>query len=187
MATPKVDALRARVLEAALQQFAQQGFAGTSVQRVADAAGVSKQLLLYHFGSKDELKVAVIEGIVARWRALLPALDTTSAESEIDLEGAVRAVIAAFTSAPEASRFVLRELMTPDSEVGHRLEAAFVPPLWRWMGVHDGAERSTALEVIGVALLAITGIHHVGSSSRARYLAHLERSMLEIVRRDLES
>ncbi len=53
------------------------------------------------------------------------------------------------------------------------------------MGVHDGAERSTALEVIGVALLAITGIHHVGTSSRERYLAHLERRMLEIVRRDL--
>lgn len=182
MTTPKVDALRERILDAALRQFAQQGFAGTSVQRVADAAGVSKQLLLYHFGSKNDLKRAVVDGIIARWRELLPTLGAAAAQGAEDLEGVVRSTIAAFTEAPEASRFILRELMTPDSEVSRQLEEAFVPPLWRWVAVDGVDPRSTTLEVIGIALLAITGIHHVDSASRQRYLDHIEGLMIGIVR-----
>ncbi|HNC99806.1 MAG TPA: helix-turn-helix domain-containing protein, partial [Myxococcota bacterium] len=43
------EQLRERIRSAAIQLFAAQGYLGTSLQEVADAVGISKQLLLYHY------------------------------------------------------------------------------------------------------------------------------------------
>lgn len=50
---------RAALLEAALEEFSEKGFAGTTVRDIAARAGVSKDLIAYHFGSKDGLYRAV--------------------------------------------------------------------------------------------------------------------------------
>ncbi len=50
----------------ALRLFASTGFAGTSLQHIADAAGYSKSSVLYHFASKEALLEAT----------LTPAMDT---------------------------------------------------------------------------------------------------------------
>lgn len=46
---------RARIRDAALAQFAERGYAGTSLKGIAGAAGVSIGLVQHHFGSKDDL------------------------------------------------------------------------------------------------------------------------------------
>lgn len=46
---------RARIRNAALRQFADNGFASTSLRSVAEAAGVSIGLVQHHFGSKARL------------------------------------------------------------------------------------------------------------------------------------
>ncbi|QYJ80548.1 TetR/AcrR family transcriptional regulator [Shewanella acanthi] len=50
-----------QVLVAAIDLFCSQGFPNTSMDEVAKQAGVSKQTVYSHFGSKDELFVAAIE------------------------------------------------------------------------------------------------------------------------------
>lgn len=52
-----------KILEAALIEFADKGYEGARVDRIAKAAGVNKALIYYHFRSKDELYVAVINGL----------------------------------------------------------------------------------------------------------------------------
>ena len=52
---------RAQMLESAITLFCGQGFSTTSMDEVAKHAGVSKQTVYSHFGSKDELFVAAIE------------------------------------------------------------------------------------------------------------------------------
>ena len=47
------------ILDRAAALFARHGFAGTSVQQVADAVGLSKAGLLHHFPNKDALHTAV--------------------------------------------------------------------------------------------------------------------------------
>ncbi|MFA9444130.1 TetR/AcrR family transcriptional regulator [Egicoccus sp. AB-alg6-2] len=49
---------RARVRDAAIACFADQGVAATSVRTIAAAAGVSPALVIHHFGSKDDLRIA---------------------------------------------------------------------------------------------------------------------------------
>lgn len=46
----------ARIVAAALDRFARQGFAGTTVREIAADAGVSAALVLHHFGSKDGVR-----------------------------------------------------------------------------------------------------------------------------------
>lgn len=56
---------RARIRDAALGCFADVGVAGTSIRTIARAAGVSPALVMHHFGSKDALRVACDEHVVA--------------------------------------------------------------------------------------------------------------------------
>ncbi|MDQ6807369.1 MAG: TetR/AcrR family transcriptional regulator [Actinomycetota bacterium] len=53
----RIDPERSRraLLDAALEEFAANGFAGTTVRAIADRASVSKDLISYHFGGKAEL------------------------------------------------------------------------------------------------------------------------------------
>lgn len=49
---------RARVVDAALAQFAERGTAGATMRSIAEAAGVSVGLVQHHFGTKDRLREA---------------------------------------------------------------------------------------------------------------------------------
>ena len=74
---------RERVLAAAIETFAQGGYEGTSIRDIAEAAGLTSSLLFYHFKSKADLYIAVVESqldrIVARLdRALAGATDAYS-------------------------------------------------------------------------------------------------------------
>ena len=55
---------RREISQAAIGEFLRKGYAGTSMDDVAAAARVSKQTVYKHFGSKEELFVAIIEATV---------------------------------------------------------------------------------------------------------------------------
>ena len=46
---------KASIVEAAIQEFADNGLKGTSTQAIADCAGITKTKLNYHTSSKEEL------------------------------------------------------------------------------------------------------------------------------------
>lgn len=58
--TRKSEVSREQVLDAAIAQIASKGVASTSVQDIADAAGLSKGLVHYHFASKVDLHREVL-------------------------------------------------------------------------------------------------------------------------------
>lgn len=55
---------RARILDSALAEFTEHGVAPTSLKAVATAAGVSSQLIIHHFRSKEGLVTACDEYIM---------------------------------------------------------------------------------------------------------------------------
>ena len=56
---------KARIRDAAIECFASDGVAGTSIRAIAETAGVSAGLVIHHYGSKDELRVACDEHVAA--------------------------------------------------------------------------------------------------------------------------
>jgi AcrR family transcriptional regulator len=61
---------KARIREAALQLFAEQGYEETSLRAVAREAGVSPALVVHHFGSKEGLRQAVHDSILATMNSI---------------------------------------------------------------------------------------------------------------------
>ncbi|MEU2547842.1 TetR family transcriptional regulator [Streptomyces roseolus] len=57
----RADATRARILQAATDEFAAHGIAGARVDRIAKAAAANKNLIYVYFCSKDRLFDAVFE------------------------------------------------------------------------------------------------------------------------------
>jgi AcrR family transcriptional regulator len=51
---------RERLLETAISMFAAKGYAGTSVRKIVENAGVSKPVLYYYFQSKEGLFLAIL-------------------------------------------------------------------------------------------------------------------------------
>ncbi|HZP06843.1 MAG TPA: TetR/AcrR family transcriptional regulator [Terracidiphilus sp.] len=62
----RADQTRARILEAALQAFSENGLAGARTEQIAAAAGVNKALLYYYFQSKQALYDAALEAVAER-------------------------------------------------------------------------------------------------------------------------
>jgi AcrR family transcriptional regulator len=54
-------ATRTRILDAAYERFYRLGFARVALNDIANAAGVTKRTLYYHFRSKDDLLAATLE------------------------------------------------------------------------------------------------------------------------------
>ncbi len=60
-----------RLLDAAVELFAQRGFHGTSIRDIAERAGVNVAAGHYHYGSKDGLYLAVLRAQFAEVRSQL--------------------------------------------------------------------------------------------------------------------
>jgi TetR/AcrR family transcriptional regulator len=60
------------VLGAAVHEFAESGFAGARVDSIAERAGVNKQALYYHFGSKEQLFQAALASIYDQLHVAAP-------------------------------------------------------------------------------------------------------------------
>ncbi len=69
-------ARREQILDVAVQVFARNGFHGTSMNDVAEAAGVTKPVLYQHFDSKQELYLALLAEVGNR---LLTAISKATA------------------------------------------------------------------------------------------------------------
>ncbi|MGB0867806.1 MAG: TetR/AcrR family transcriptional regulator [Granulosicoccaceae bacterium] len=77
------ESTRQKLLQIAQMQFAERGFDGASIAQIADGLGLSKQALLHHFSSKEQLYGEVLVGITAGFEERLAgaALDSGDASS----------------------------------------------------------------------------------------------------------
>jgi AcrR family transcriptional regulator len=128
---------RDQLLDTAQQVFTEHGYGPSSMDDVADAAGVTKPVLYDHFGSKDGLLAAVIE------RSGQQMLDaTTGAVRGLDPETALRqGLIAFFRYVDEhagAWTLLIREVApgTPAAAAVDRVRAVQVDVIAALIGMH---------------------------------------------------
>ena len=76
MRKPKAPAAnRARILDAAIQEFAARGFKGASMDAIAARTHTTRALINYYFGGKEQVYLAVLEHVYGEIRKAEDALD----------------------------------------------------------------------------------------------------------------
>ena len=66
---------RERILEVARELFTDNGYEGTSLREIADRLGFTKAALYYHFQSKEQLLLALLEPVQGMVSQLLTDLE----------------------------------------------------------------------------------------------------------------
>ena len=185
MSTPRTTAVpsartertRARLLAAALDLFARQGYDRTTVAEIAVAAGVTEMTFYRHFGSKDQLLLddpydPLIASAIGHQPADLPPLHRT-----------VRGIRAAWRGMPVTGEDEVRERIaivaaTPGLTAAVRAgtaatEAAIVGELVA--GGTDPDEAAIAAAAVMAALM--TALLQWGSAGDGTLSAAIERAL----------
>jgi TetR/AcrR family transcriptional regulator len=106
-------ATRAAILNAATAEFAERGFQGASIRRIADRTGLQHPLITYHYRTKDILWRAAAEHAFTRirqdWDAGVPEQATVSPLERLREE--YRAVFQYTVAFPEFHRFMRQEAL----------------------------------------------------------------------------
>ncbi len=93
---------RLAILNAATEEFHTSGFSGTSMDRIAEVANVSKRTVYNHFPSKDDLFQAIIDELV-RKIGEMPYYEYSSKQP---LKPQLERIVEAFTRTITAREFV---------------------------------------------------------------------------------
>jgi len=94
-----------RILDAALREFAEKGYAGARVRAIADRAGVNSQLISYYFGGKQ----ALYGELIRRWYEHEAAIEAR----DLSLPDLVVAYLDAVYEKPELTRMFTWEGLSP--------------------------------------------------------------------------
>ena len=145
-----LGATKARILEAAFRRLAREGYAALSVREIAKDAGVNHALINYHFRTKDQLVIAVLDAANRELLARQQQMYTAPG----DFAGKW-AQARAFYQGDLASGFVrVQAELWAASLSNPGLREKFLPRLLAWRQVVLGAVRDAiaTLEAQGTTL-----------------------------------
>ncbi|MGC9537477.1 TetR/AcrR family transcriptional regulator [Streptomyces sp. UG1] len=148
---------RERILRAAMEEFAEHGFSGARINRIAEAANLNKQLIYHYFDSKDGLYAAVLGEML------------TSIHDSVDATSDIRDLMRQQIGNPEArrawSRMVAWEGLAGDRPVAAAAERQ--ESIHRQVQVIMRLQREGQLATDIDPRLALATIYAVGT---ARYV-----------------
>ncbi len=113
---------RRELVAIAQRAFAEEGYAGTSLSRIAELVGIQKASLYYHYPSKEALYLAVMQELIADLRGLVAnaRLGEGDFVSRIDRLGSL--VVDYLASHADAGRLLAGEMVggSPYMKAGGR-------------------------------------------------------------------
>ena len=110
-----------QILAAALSLFIAHGYHGLSMRLIAEAVGVSKAALYYHFQDKEQLFLAVLDSQLAHFETLI---DRSSAE-EHSARQRIRHLVSEILSQPVEMRAAIRLASQEMAHLSEPARAAF--------------------------------------------------------------
>ncbi|MEX0345901.1 MAG: TetR/AcrR family transcriptional regulator [Rhizobiaceae bacterium] len=110
---------RERLLVSAKRIFARKGYEGASIANIADELGITKQALLYHFGSKGKLYGEIIKQINARLFEEIEQTKQESYEPALRLEHFVMRYFAYAMANPDEMSLLMREALGNRARAEH--------------------------------------------------------------------
>ncbi len=98
------------ILEAALDVFSQHGFKGSTIDQIAEVAGMSKPNLLYYFRTKEAIHRTLLDRVLDTWLDPLRALDADG-DPEAEIKSYVRRKLEMSRDYPRESRLFANEVL----------------------------------------------------------------------------
>ena len=99
-----------RILDGALEVFSASGFRGTTIDQIADAAGMSKPNLLYYFRTKEAIYRTLLERMLFTWLEPLRAFDAAG-NPEAEIRSYIRRKLEMSRDYPRQSRLFANEML----------------------------------------------------------------------------
>lgn len=131
------DRVEAGIVAAAVRIFAECGYEGTAVAAIAEAAGLSKQNLMYYFPTKQALYERVLDDVLDDWLARMESLANPEGEPADVLRAYVRAKLRFSREQPAASRVYAMEVIGGAKIYGEQLKRRVVPLLRRDIDIFE--------------------------------------------------
>ncbi|WP_040787866.1 TetR/AcrR family transcriptional regulator [Nocardia paucivorans] len=156
-----VGGTKQAIRDAAVRLFGTKGFEPTSLREVADAVGITKASLYYHYSSKLDLLVAIIDPILDHLRTVVADIAGVPYDAE-GRRAVLRTYVRGMMRHRDAGALILRDTVAIFNAMGDRY-----PELWNahqtlcaWLaGPEPTAEAklraAAALEALRVALLSM--------------------------------
>jgi AcrR family transcriptional regulator len=130
-AAPRDLTARARIREAAIRHFADEGYERSTIRGIAVTAGVSPGLLRHHFGSKEELRRACDEHVAQTMRRInaqyLDDLGGAATDRSL-LQPFERYIVRALAENSPSAAAIFDELVTMTEQWLKRADAARQDP-----------------------------------------------------------
>jgi TetR/AcrR family transcriptional regulator len=147
---------RAQLIDTTIDLVTEHGYAAASLARIAQAAGVAKGTVVYHFTTKDAvLKAAyqhVLTALVADVGQAVDAVPPEQAPSTY-----VRRMIGHFAGHPQHARMIVEARLhqaahddSPASAAGHPSEARWQPLAALLAGARQNRDRTGELRTLAV-------------------------------------
>ena len=179
---------RNRLLDAAVDYVSEHGIGELSLRALARALGTSHRMLIYHFGSKEDLLVEVVRAVEARQREALAALDPGDSRTQGDVMRAMWHRFADPSLAPNERLFfeLYGQALQRRAHTAHLLDGivdSWVEPaveMSRRYGVPDDVARVDARLAVAVTRgllldLLATGDRAAVDAAMERFVSLSER------------
>jgi AcrR family transcriptional regulator len=104
------DDQREAILARAAELFARRGYAGTTMNDIAEASGLSKATLYHYYRDKHALLVSICEEHVVTLRALVDDVNTQALAPKARLRELIRRFVEAYADARDAHRVLTEDV-----------------------------------------------------------------------------
>ncbi|MCB0218743.1 MAG: TetR/AcrR family transcriptional regulator [Chrysiogenetes bacterium] len=123
----KGERTQSAILDAAEEIFAKRGFAATRMADIAEAVGIQRASLVYHFKGKEELYSAVLTQVFGDLSEQVRVAYESGGPLLRRIEACVNAWIDFAVRRPTLARLVLREITDADPEPSPEVRAVVAP------------------------------------------------------------
>jgi AcrR family transcriptional regulator len=151
---------REAILVEARHLFADRGFEGTSLNDIAEAVGIRRPSLLYHFPSKDAIYQEVFETALQEWMARVDdatSPDNPAREGWTLVDYVITAGFQFFRENPEFVRIARREALDGGKHLGINLGEALRPLFERAVDYFEREMAAGTFRRLDPEMLLISG------------------------------